>query len=269
MTPDDRVFGTPVWSALDDDRPEAWLLSDLHVGVDGGAVLENLGAVLTAAAAAGPAARVLLLGDLFDSYVGARQLQVGVWRSVVERLRAAADAGVSVTVLHGNRDFLLGAAFARLTGCRVVAGGLRCRLGGRQALLLHGDELCLEDLPYQRAKRWLRSWPVAALARVLPLGLALRLAARARARSQAVIRSGDQTRFLPPPRAIDGALAGTEVLVFGHIHRLAHGRRGGGEYWVLPAFDREPRVLRDGQGGLRLASVAGQPVPAPPPLPGL
>src|SRR5690606_22358669 len=102
--------------------------------------------------------RVLVLGDLFSGIVNERQLALGAWRELVAALRAAVAAGVSVSVLHGNRDFMLGRTFARETGCRVVPGGLHVALDGRPALVLHGDELCTNDVPYQKSKRWLRSW---------------------------------------------------------------------------------------------------------------
>lgn len=263
-----RLCGTRLFAAADDDRAVAFLLSDLHVPQDGGQVLAALQTVLDAAAPHGEAARVLLLGDLFDSYVGRRQLQVGVWREVAARLRAAAGRGVSITCLHGNRDFLLDTAFERAAGCRVVAGGLWCKLAGRRALLLHGDELCQNDLPYQRAKRWLRSPPVRWLSRALPLRAGLWAAARARQKSRQVVAAGDPARFHPTAAAVRQAFAlGAELLVFGHIHRPARGGFAGGEYLVLPAFDEAGvglradaagvRFVRAGPGGLEL-----QPDPA-------
>jgi UDP-2,3-diacylglucosamine hydrolase len=180
---------------------------------------------------------------------------------------------VSVTVLHGNRDFLLGSEFERATGARVVAGGLRCTLAGRPALLLHGDELCTNDLPYQRAKRWLRHPLTRALARALPLPVALRVAARARARSQRVISRGDQDRFDPTETAVAAALvaAGGGLLVFGHIHRPSRGQRPDGQYCVLPAFDREFVLLAADPAGIgyRQVQPSGElrPWPDPPARP--
>lgn len=256
-----RVLGTRIFPAADDDREVSLLLSDLHAPADGGAVVQRLQTVLDAAAALGPRARVLLLGDLFDSYVSRAQLRVGVWADVAQRLARCAGQGVSITCLVGNRDFLLDGAFARAASCRVVAGGLSCRLAGRPALLLHGDELCLNDLPYQRAKRWLRSWPVRWLARALPLRAALWVAERARQKSMKVIAGGDPARFDPTAAALRAVFAsGAEVLVFGHIHRPARGLFEGGEYCVLPAFDADGvgimadagwvKYVRAGAGGL-------------------
>lgn len=252
----ERVLGTRVFDVDGGELP-TWVLSDLHVPKDGGAVVDWLAAVLASAARA--PSRVLVLGDLFDSYVSPRQLHVGIWRDVAQSFRAAVQAGARIAVLHGNRDFLLGAEWERATGAVVVPGGIRTVLAGRRTLLLHGDELCVNDLPYQRAKRWLRRSWVRALARRLPLRTALWVAARARAKSLRVIAGGDQARFLPTRAAIEAALAvGVERVVFGHIHRLAQGMVAGGDYVVLPAFDRAGEALAPAAAaaaGLRVATA--------------
>ncbi|MBL9079872.1 MAG: UDP-2,3-diacylglucosamine diphosphatase [Planctomycetes bacterium] len=263
-----RVLGTQLFAG--DDAPAAVLISDLHVPADGGAVVAHLDAALRAAAAA--QAKVFVLGDLFDSYVSARQVRTGVWRDVAARFAAATAAGTEIVLLHGNRDFLLGPEFTAASGVRLVPGGLQVRLAGVPTLLLHGDELCQNDVPYQRAKRWLRHPCTRALARRLPLRWALAAAARARARSQAVVQAGDQTRFLPTISAVGAALAASGGrLVFGHIHHFAHGEMAGRHYWVLPAFDADPIGLWASDG--RLEPVRFEPsghwarVPTPRPCP--
>jgi UDP-2,3-diacylglucosamine hydrolase len=263
------VLGTHVFETGVGDGA-AILISDLHVPDGGGEVVERLRSALAAARV--ERASVYVLGDLFDSYVSRRQVRTGVWRDVAAEFAAAASDGVGVQMLHGNRDFLLGPEFAAASRARIVAGGLRGRLGGTDTLLLHGDELCQNDLPYQRAKRWLRHPLTRRIARGLPLGTALRVAARARRQSRNVIQSGDQTRFLPTAAAVGEAFAtGAARLVFGHIHRFSHGDWNGGDYWVLPAFDESGIGLlarggtiapvRFGRGG------SCEPVPAPPECP--
>lgn len=255
-----NVLGTAIRSGADATR--AVMISDLHVGDDGGAVLGALEAAVDHALARADA--LFVLGDLFDSYVSRAQVRVGVWRDVAARFAAAASAGLRVVVLVGNRDFLLGPEFARASGAELVHGGYRATIGGVDTLLLHGDELCQNDLPYQRAKRWLRHPVTRALARSLPLSLAERAAARARAKSQRVIQAGDQTRFLPSERAVAGAVAdGVGRLVFGHIHRRSAGNYGETEYLVLPAFDEHGGGLLVEPGRCAPVRFAGGGAPSP------
>jgi len=250
-----RVLGTEVFALPADDRP-ALLVSDLHVPAGGGEVVANLRGVLAAAQRLG--ARVFVLGDLFDSYVSAAQITTGVWREVAADFKAAGARGVEMGVLHGNRDFLMGPEFEAASGARVYAGGLRVTLGGIDTLLLHGDELCVNDLPYQRAKRWLRHPVTRWVARHLPLRVALAAAERARARSANVIAGGDQARFLPTRTALRAAFAtGASQLVFGHIHRHASGACGAARYRVLPAFDATATGLLAADGAFTSVRFAG------------
>ena len=261
------ALGTEVFD-LDGGERETFLLSDLHVPHGGSPVVQWLADLLQRAQRA--RGRVLVLGDLFDSYVTPRQLRSDVCKDVASMFADAARGGAELALLHGNRDFLLGREWEDATGCAVVRGGMRTQLAGLRALLLHGDELCVRDLPYQRAKRWLRTPFVRSLARSLPLSFAESLAQRARQKSKMVIQSGDQSRFLPTRDAIAAALrADVDLVVFGHIHRRSQGTLGAGGYRVLPAFD-EGGVSLHAADALRFVDRHGAPVAEPAPaLPGL
>lgn len=261
-----QVLGTTVYrwpQAVD----RALLISDLHVPSDGGAAFDHLQAA--AAAARQLAAPLFVLGDLFDSYVAASQVSTGVWRDTAALFGELTAAGVPVAILHGNRDFMMGSEFERASGARVVPGALRVALCGVDTLLAHGDEFCVRDLPYQRAKKWLRHPVTRWIGRHLPLRLALSLAERARQKSRAVIASGDQERFLPTQAAVEAAFGdGVRQLVFGHIHRRAHGVAGPGRYWVLPAFDAQGvGLLADARGLSAMCWGGGDPLPLPEPDP--
>ena len=261
------ALGTEVFD-VDGGERETFVLSDLHVPHGGSPVVQWLADLLQRAQRA--RGRVLVLGDLFDSYVTPRQLQSGVCKDVASMFADAGRGGAQLALLHGNRDFLLGREWEDATGCAVVRGGMRTQLAGLRALLLHGDELCVLDLPYQRAKRWLRTPFVRALARSLPLSFAESLAQRARQKSKRVIQSGDQSRFLPTRDAVAAALrTDVDLLVFGHIPRRSQGTLGAGSYRVLPAFD-ERGVSLHAKDALRFVDRDGAPIAeAAPALPGL
>lgn len=260
-----RILGTRVYPCDDDHRARSVLLSDLHIAREGRFALDALG-TLCARIVDDPAdTRVLILGDLFDVWVTDAQVRVAQWDRVVALLRSLVAVGVPVTVMHGNRDFMLGARFARATGARVVRGGLRTSLCGRPALLLHGDELCLRDLAYQRARRWLRHPITRAVLQVIPSALALRFAKRAR-RVSAEVQSrdrqgpGDDPRYEATAEAVATAFAasGCSLLVHGHVHRGARTvLPGGRELLVLPAFDEEGVHLVADGGGLGFRSLSG------------
>jgi UDP-2,3-diacylglucosamine hydrolase len=233
------------------------------VPVHGGAVLEGFTHLLAEARRQAAHTRVLVLGDLLESLVNERQLDAGAWPRLLAELRATTAAGVPITLLHGNRDFMLGTRFAAKTGVRVVPGGLAFTLGNARALALHGDELCTNDRPYQASKRWLRTRVVRWLCAAMPVAVADYVARRARAASGKSVAAGDQARFAPVTEAVRAALSsGFEILVFGHVHTPAHGTLGAGRYWILPAFDATAAFLaHDGAGELRFARLGDDAAP--------
>jgi UDP-2,3-diacylglucosamine hydrolase len=163
-------------------------------------------------------------------------------------------------VLHGNRDFLLDASFEKQTGARVVPGGLLVeRPGGESLLLLHGDELCLNDLEYQRSKKLLRSRRIRLLSRILPYRYVKRIAGGLRTRSQDAIGVRPMGEMRPSIRAFaELAQLDCSTLIYGHVHRAARSPwpedPRGRSYHVLPAFTaRRPGFVRQkGAGPLQL-----------------
>ena len=59
--------------------------------------------------------------------------------------------------MHGNRDFLIGRAFCRDTGCTLLRDPTRIALDDEPVLLMHGDLLCTDDIAYQRFRRRIRN----------------------------------------------------------------------------------------------------------------
>jgi len=135
------------------------LLSDLHLAPDRPAATAAFEAFAQGPARA--AAAVYVMGDLFDSWIGDDQCREPFARSIVATLRGISDAGVALYVARGNRDFLLGDAFARESGATLLAEQTIVDLGGTPTLLTHGDELCTDDAAYQRYRaftRWIAVW---------------------------------------------------------------------------------------------------------------
>nr|WP_206212168.1 UDP-2,3-diacylglucosamine diphosphatase [Wenzhouxiangella sp. XN79A] len=196
------------------------LISDLHLQAGRPDITRQFFEFL-----AGPARRarrLLILGDLFETWVG--DDAVGPFeREVADRLAATAALGVEIIFIAGNRDFLLGDEYCRLAGMRRAEEPLHLDLGGEPVLLLHGDVLCTDDTAYQRFRARVRDpgWQRRMLARPRwqRLGLArlLRLASRLRTRS-APERIMDVN-----PDEVRATLQREQVgcMIHGHTHRPA------------------------------------------------
>src|SRR5437899_3163523 len=66
-----------------------------------------------------------ILGDLFEYWAGDEAVAFDEHRPTIEGLRALATSGVPVSVVPGNRDFLLDTAFERASGCKLLADPTR------------------------------------------------------------------------------------------------------------------------------------------------
>lgn len=126
------------------------LLSDLHLPIGASPYRAAFRRFLNGPAH--QAAAVYLLGDLFDFWIGD---DAGLRDYAMEcaDLAALTAAGVPVYFQHGNRDFLVGAAFAAATGVQILPDYHVAQLPDGPALLCHGDSLCVDDHGYQRFRR--------------------------------------------------------------------------------------------------------------------
>lgn len=180
-----------------------------------------------------------ILGDLFEYWIGDDDLDDAFNRSVTAALARLVAAGVPVYLMHGNRDFVMGEAFARASGVTLLPDPSLIKLGGQAVLLMHGDTLCTLDLEYQAFRREVRGQPW--ISRLLAQPLAQRKAA-----VEALRRQSEQEKRSKPAEIMDVAPAEVEAvlrrygyprLVHGHTHRPArHVHMVDGhacERWVL------------------------------------
>ncbi|HEY3461198.1 MAG TPA: hypothetical protein VGL52_10270, partial [Casimicrobiaceae bacterium] len=79
---------------------------------------------------------VYVMGDVFDAWLGDDQrLREPFARDVLASMRAIADAGAALHLARGNRDFLLGEAFARDAGATLLGEQTIVDIAGTRTLL--------------------------------------------------------------------------------------------------------------------------------------
>jgi UDP-2,3-diacylglucosamine hydrolase len=231
------------------------LLSDLHLSPARPRAVAAFHAF-----AHGPAQRaaaVYILGDLFDWWVGDDQLRARFYRRIAEALRSIHDAGVALYVARGNRDFLIGAGFAATTGATLLGERTVHRLGGIATLLTHGDELCTDDVAYQRFRAHSRTdaWRANILRK--PYWVRRAIAAYLRMRSRTATAMKPESIMDVNEDAVAGAFRAHRVtrMVHGHTHRPArHALTVDGvacERHVLAAWHDEGHYLEIDEQGVR------------------
>jgi len=219
-----------------------WFASDLHLGPQTPATLDAFIAFLDAAA--DEASALLLPGDIFDAWIGDDVIQSAPpWLAAVQTVLARTTARIPVWLGRGNRDFLLGQAFADSVGARLLPDAVVLATDGGSVLLSHGDEYCTDDAAYQQFRAMVRNpqWQTQFLAQSIPQRLAM--AAQARGESMAANQTKPAEIMDVNPDAVVQAFrdSGVALMVHGHTHRPARhvlnvdGKRC--ERWVLPDWD--------------------------------
>jgi UDP-2,3-diacylglucosamine hydrolase len=163
-----------------------------------------------------------ILGDLVEAWIGDdddAELPLRIARAT----RAVRASGVPVYFMHGNRDFLLGPAYAEHAGLTLLDDGVVHDLHGRPTLLMHGDTLCTDDIAYQTVRGQVRTPQWKAQIMAMPLEARRAFAAKARADSRA--HTGNTMESIMDVNAdtVAQAMRGAGVtrLIHGHTHRPA------------------------------------------------
>lgn len=212
-------------------------ISDLHLCAERPALTAVFERYL--AGPARTASALYILGDLFEYWAGDDDLDDPLNTRVARQLATLADVGCRVFFMPGNRDFLLGADFARRAKLEILPEPALIPLGDRQALLCHGDSLCTDDIAYQAFRTQVRNptWQAQFLAQ--PLALRKQIIAGVRMKSEEA-KSEKAAAIMDVNAASVAALLqehGFPLLIHGHTHRPAEHRTNvdshACERWVL------------------------------------
>ncbi|ULQ46430.1 UDP-2,3-diacylglucosamine diphosphatase [Flagellatimonas centrodinii] len=218
-------------------RVDTLLLSDLHLPAAPSPLRQRLRALL--AGSARSASAVYILGDLFEYWIG-DDVGVEVYAEEIAALKALTAAGVPVLLQHGNRDFLLGQTFTHATGTRLLPDPAVVTLGTRSTLLSHGDRWCIDDVGYQRFRRFARNPLAQAVFLRLPVSLRERVAGGLRTESGQQKQRKASAIMDVNTECVAAAFDAHSVtrIIHGHTHRpMTHAVQlaaGAGERIVLP-----------------------------------
>lgn len=162
-----------------------------------------------------------ILGDLFEVWLGDDMI-LPEYRQAIEAMHSLSRS-VPLYVMYGNRDFLMRDDFFQLSGARLLEEPATIDLYGTPTLLLHGDTLCTDDIPYQEFRRMVRNpqWQEALLAKSPEERLAL--AREYRETSKQETGSKDEAIMDVNDETVMQTLRqhGLLQMIHGHTHRPA------------------------------------------------
>ena len=199
------------WQAVD-------LISDLHLQASEPGTFEAWRAHMLSTTADA----VLLLGDVFEVWVGDDAVAQDPFLQACAQVLRQASTQRFVGFMPGNRDFLVGTSFLNNCAVQALQDPTVLVWGTQRTLLSHGDALCLGDEAYQRFRALARTpqWQAEFLAKPLPERLAMAQAMRAQ--SEAHNQSMQTFADADAAMTIEWLqTANSRHLVHGHTHRPA------------------------------------------------
>lgn len=187
--------------------------------------------------------RLVLLGDIFQAWIGSRRFETADIAAVAEALRGLRRQGLRIDYIEGNRDFYLkdspyADAFDH------VGTEVAFEAGGTRYLVVHGDGLNDRDWQYRFWRRLSKSAPVRLVVTHIPEALAHRLV---HSTEQRLSQTNFKHKIRIPEEAIrryaERRLAeGHDVLLLGHFHEPRVWQVAGGEVRLLEAWFTSKRV---------------------------
>ena len=217
------------------------LIADAHLGGPGGGAAP-LVRQLDALPAEG-AERLVLLGDLFQGWVGFRRFETPEVAAVTAALRRLRRAGVRVDYVEGNRDFFLaGGPYA--DAFDAIGREVAFTAGGLRYLAVHGDGLDARDWKYRFWRRASKSWPSRLVVSRTPRRLARALVERTERSLSRTNR--EHKRRIPEAVLRDYGrrrlAQGHDVLLLGHFHEERRWPVEGGLVRLVEAWYTSRRV---------------------------
>lgn len=218
------------------------VVADAHLGGPGGAagpLIEQLRGLPQRGCS-----RLVLLGDLFQLWIGDRRYETDDIAKVVTTLAALRSSGVRVDYVEGNRDFFLAESPYR-HAFDSVGSELAFEAGGTSYLAVHGDGLDRRDWKY----RFWRALSKSAFARLVARRIPRPIAGRAVRGTERTLSATNVRHKRHIPEEVLRAYGrrrlaeGHDVLLLGHFHEPRELEVPGGTVRLLDAWYNDRSVL--------------------------
>lgn len=195
--------------------------------------------------------KLYLIGDVFESWVG-DDINLPEYQTVISLFKKLTDNGLAIYLMYGNRDFLMGNQFWQATGIIKLDETIEININHQQIILVHGDQLCTDDVAYQKMRKWVRNPIIQWLFLTLPKSKRINIGNKMReqsrqhssAKSVNIMDVNQQTvenLFLQHPDC--------NHLIHGHTHQPAHHR------FTLNGKLKQRWVLGDWQPNAKYISI--------------
>lgn len=211
-----------------------FIVSDVHLGAVPDGTERALVRFLEHVGEEG--SQLLIAGDLFDFWFEYGTVIPGRHFRTLAALARLVESGIPVTMAGGNHDAWGGRFLRDEVGVGFRVDPFRMQLGGRTALVAHGDGLGKGDLKYRLLKAVIRSrgaiWGFRALHPELGLRLAQRVSSTEAKPEEELVLEGRSAFLEAWAREQLAADASLSWVVCGHSHLPVLAEVEPGRYYV-------------------------------------
>lgn len=200
-------------------KPYTLFISDLHLDPNAPSITKAFKQTLNGTAREADA--LYILGDLFEVWIGDDDLN-DFNRYIIELLQEfTSSTKVPTYFMRGNRDFLIGKRFAKMSGVTLLPDPTIIDLYGKKTILLHGDTLCTLDYKYQQFRKKAHHPIFKPLAYAIPLSLRRKIAKKMRSKSMNHFHVTDEKLMDVCPLEVEKVMqtSQADLMIHGHTHR--------------------------------------------------
>ncbi|MBQ78043.1 MAG: UDP-2,3-diacylglucosamine diphosphatase [Cellvibrionales bacterium] len=206
------------------------------------------------------ASHLYILGDLCDAWLGDDD-NCAIAELLQQQLLMLAEKNVKVSIMVGNRDFLMGHEFSKACNCKLLPDPSVIELYDQSALLMHGDSMCTADKEYMDFREMIRDPKMQQTLLNKPLSERRAIATMLREKSRSANATKAEDIMDVTASEVTRAFEqhGVDILIHGHTHRPAvHQLPSTDEKklkrYVLGDWDSKGWYLKAQQGQIALHS---------------
>ena len=196
-------------------------ISDLHLAPQRPQIIELF--IRFADEIAADADALYILGDFLEYWLGDDDPAPSIAPVFDKLIELDEKHGTKIFLMHGNRDFLIGNKLAERCHFTLIDDAYRIKIHDNDALLMHGDTLCTDDIEYQKFRQMVRSpqWKQDILSKSLEERI--QIAKSLREKSKQSTTEKEENIMDVNQDATDHVFTDNNVdlLIHGHTHRPA------------------------------------------------
>lgn len=181
---------------------------------------------------------IVSLGDFVDLWTEGNTYDLSDKYFLLSELKAR-----KTIFLRGNRDFLIGSRWEKITGGKIIDEPAEIFCNGIKIITMHGDALMKNDLRYQIWRKICRNYLFQQTAKCLPKNAALLIASGIKKAISADLSIKNKRELSIDLNKAELFLSESDIVIFGHSHIPMHKVCANGNIYTLGSWDKNGESL--------------------------